>query len=563
MCLNSLRIRSQASRVERAVKNGNELNEHWHAISIGLLSDIQERLKEQAALSHELNKKNVEENFSSPSIQNMARSKVTAPPGIPASSQDCDSNCSCRCHMGRKPKWCRLELLYGILGSVIINRGESSHCNDASCVQSGSKHDKLVYSTPRWLAEVFMMAFLKVTDVWPTISLPVCQTVNIVDTEDSMSVIALAKTGSLPELKIAIANRPRAVFDVWHDNGFSALHIAAIQGSPGMVAHLISRGADPFLEDHWGVPAIFECYQRILRGNDTPEVKELLAEQLRLSVFFEDYDFSHIHFVVLGIRSLDLHTELNKQEYKHKVNDRDGMGMTPLHWASIRGDADAVRKLLDAGADANIPDKRDRTPLYEACQSNSEHCVRQLLDYGADINARYKLGYNCFHAAVTGNASRKLLELLLHSGADINDSENVCQVTPLARAVAYHRLACSRHLLDLGADLENSIDSQGNTPLLTAVYYNSHDCIRLLMSRGANCTHRNERDESILHRAAQRGDERTLTILASSKLRGLVIDARDCQGMTAREYFGLRTNLGEATKHQFDALFQSLRSQEN
>ncbi|KAK3207162.1 hypothetical protein GRF29_103g60976 [Pseudopithomyces chartarum] len=335
-------VKSQASRVERAVKNGNELNEHWHAISIGLLSDIQERLKEQAALSHELNKKNVEENFSSPSIQNMARSKVTAPPGIPASSQDCDSNCSCRCHMGRKPKWCRLELLYGILGSVIINRGESSHCNDASCVQSGSKHDKLVYSTPRWLAEVFMMAFLKMTDVWPTISLPVCQTVNIVDTEDSMSVIALAKTGSLPELKIAIANRPRAVFDVWHDNGFSALHIAAIQGSPGMVAHLISRGADPFLEDHWGVPAIFECYQRILRGNDTPEVKELLAEQLRLSVFFEDYDFSHIHFVVLGIRSLDLHTELNKQEYKHKVNDRDGMGMTPLHWASIRGDADAT-----------------------------------------------------------------------------------------------------------------------------------------------------------------------------------------------------------------------------
>ena len=49
------------------------------------------------------------------------------------------------------------------------------------------------------------------------------------------------------------------------------------------------------------------------------------------------------------------------------VNARDNRGWTPLHWASFRGDADAVRVLIHAGADVRAVDAKGRTSLHVAC----------------------------------------------------------------------------------------------------------------------------------------------------------------------------------------------------
>lgn len=44
------------------------------------------------------------------------------------------------------------------------------------------------------------------------------------------------------------------------------------------------------------------------------------------------------------------------EERKRTRQQRNGRGETPLHVASIRGDHDQVKKLLDQGQDPNIPD---------------------------------------------------------------------------------------------------------------------------------------------------------------------------------------------------------------
>ncbi|KOB64962.1 Uncharacterized protein OBRU01_23356 [Operophtera brumata] len=44
------------------------------------------------------------------------------------------------------------------------------------------------------------------------------------------------------------------------------------------------------------------------------------------------------------------------EERKRSRQQRNGRGETPLHVASIRGDHDQVKKLLDQGQDPNIPD---------------------------------------------------------------------------------------------------------------------------------------------------------------------------------------------------------------
>jgi len=60
-------------------------------------------------------------------------------------------------------------------------------------------------------------------------------------------------------------------------------------------------------------------------------------------------------------------------------------GVTALHLAVQRGNTDAVRCLLSAGADVDIVDtKYGRTALYYAKQRNDMAAAQLLLSYGAN-----------------------------------------------------------------------------------------------------------------------------------------------------------------------------------
>jgi hypothetical protein len=65
----------------------------------------------------------------------------------------------------------------------------------------------------------------------------------------------------------------------------------------------------------------------------------------------------------------------------------DKYGLTPLHWACDRGQAEAARLLLERGADADAVEKRmfKRRPLHFAVLASSTATVRELLvRHGAD-----------------------------------------------------------------------------------------------------------------------------------------------------------------------------------
>ena len=55
-------------------------------------------------------------------------------------------------------------------------------------------------------------------------------------------------------------------------------------------------------------------------------------------------------------------------EARADINEWDNLGMTPLLYAVFRGDIDAVRLLLDGGADPNRSQQGDptATPLWHA-----------------------------------------------------------------------------------------------------------------------------------------------------------------------------------------------------
>jgi ankyrin repeat protein len=101
----------------------------------------------------------------------------------------------------------------------------------------------------------------------------------------------------------------------------------------------------------------------------------------------------------------------------HAADERDPDGLTALMWAARVGAVDAMRALLDAGADPNARDHRNGwTPLIHAIHKQHVDAVRVLLEYGADPNERTDLFTPLMMAAADRDAT--IVKLLLAHGAD-------------------------------------------------------------------------------------------------------------------------------------------------
>ena len=62
---------------------------------------------------------------------------------------------------------------------------------------------------------------------------------------------------------------------------------------------------------------------------------------------------------------------------------------TALHSATLLNRTDAIKRLVDEGADVNRQTRYGKdTPLHYAARKNNTEAVRLLLDNGADINLK-------------------------------------------------------------------------------------------------------------------------------------------------------------------------------
>jgi ankyrin repeat protein len=90
-----------------------------------------------------------------------------------------------------------------------------------------------------------------------------------------------------------------------------------------------------------------------------------------------------------------------------------------LWLACINGDASIITALISAGADANEKLPLGRTPLMVASRTGNVDAIKVLLDHGADVNAKEDLRGTTalMWAADEGHASA--IRLLVQHGADI------------------------------------------------------------------------------------------------------------------------------------------------
>jgi ankyrin repeat protein len=139
-------------------------------------------------------------------------------------------------------------------------------------------------------------------------------------------------------------------------------------------------------------------------------------------------------------------------------------GSTPLAYAVLYGDVDAVKLVLQAGADVNARSEAGATALMFAADNLEKS--RLLLQAGADPKARSADGRTPLLVACSWSQTYDVIKLLLDHGADPSDVVNSYRgpLTPLRLAAEKGDEATLRLLLDRGADAR----AFGGVPALMA-----------------------------------------------------------------------------------------------
>jgi ankyrin repeat protein len=172
-----------------------------------------------------------------------------------------------------------------------------------------------------------------------------------------------------------------------NENNRLPLHHAVVMNRPAMVDLLIELGADPLATDADGQP--------VMTYATTPNTDRGVMEKIRAITLAELSSAARGHrrprsgmidlTALLALRDWDAAERLLRED--PQLLGSSGAANGALHLAAKRGDAEAVRWLLDHGAD---PDGRwdhwdaTVTPLHLAAWHGHRDVVTMLLDAGAD-----------------------------------------------------------------------------------------------------------------------------------------------------------------------------------
>jgi ankyrin repeat protein len=211
-----------------------------------------------------------------------------------------------------------------------------------------------------------------------------------------------------------------ADLDAQDPDGSTALLFAIINQHYDLAALLVERGANPNAADNTGMTAVYAAVDMNTFRSDIGRPPRVLPDKrtaldvLKLALQHKGDPNARLKKPIIGRH--------------HGFGDGSlGDGATPLMRAAKSADLDAMRVLLDAGADAKLGMTKGSNAVMilagtRAAPGSSEkaaQALRLLLQHGGDVNALDARGDRPIHAAARAGAN-EMVRLLVQLGADPN-----------------------------------------------------------------------------------------------------------------------------------------------
>ncbi|MES2790356.1 MAG: ankyrin repeat domain-containing protein [Planctomycetota bacterium] len=210
-------------------------------------------------------------------------------------------------------------------------------------------------------------------------------------------------------------------------------------------------------------------------------------------------------------------------------------GESPLSIASRLGRLDAVKCLLDAGAD---PSPLLWTPLMKVVALGTVEEMPPLLSGTTTLDATDSFSRTAFHLAALVGDVRKA-RLLHEHGAKIDQPDNSGE-TALMIAAARGNTEMLRWLIIHGADLE-ATNGMDFTALMIAAGDGQTESVQVLLEAGADPMHRNQFRSSAISMAANESVIRLLMNSGqdladiSTKMKRMLIGLQDKESINVSE----------------------------
>ena len=291
------------------------------------------------------------------------------------------------------------------------------------------------------------------------------------------SPLEAAEYGSVVQMEDAVMEEPLQVNAV-DELGRTALHIAAGKGKTEAVKILLEAGADSAACDADGKLPL-----DVAQGD---EVKQLLvaagevrAKELQLC---KDVQAGNVAAVkaalaagvnadalsadkrgtVLCVAVLSKNAEIVKELLSAgaDANFVNSFQKSVLHVAAVNADGEVIRALLAAGADPMHPGNNGATPLHDAIWSRNTRAVEALIPAYAECNYTSDGKGNGYPItmAIVGNRA-DYVQMFINAGMNLN-AKCFAKCPLLHLAVMHDRVFMVKMLLDAGAD-RNAVDEHG------------------------------------------------------------------------------------------------------
>lgn len=344
---------------------------------------------------------------------------------------------------------------------------------------------------------------------------------NAAGLEGETPLMTVARTGNVDAAKVLLDHGAKVdARESWH--GETALMWAAAQKHPAMIKELIAHGAD--------VNAVSTIVKWERQVTAEPRDKWLPMG-----------GFTPLMFAAREgcVECLPILADAGAN-----LNLADPDGITPVVNSIINGHYDVARFLLDRGADPNLTDKTGRAALYAAVDAHTmPYSNRPSPDESANETTSFELV-----KAIVAHGGRVNMQLEKQQPYRTkvdrgNDTMLTTGTTPLIRAAKAGDVAVIALLLGQGADVKLTTRNGVNAIMAAAGLGTNEsdgvgrkktekqaiDSIELCLKAGGDINAVDNRGQTALHGAAQKGWDEIVEYLAD---HGAKLDVKDKKGLT-------------------------------